>query len=95
MIFMLFITSIVIHETHPMEYSIRERKRRRTEKLNTLIKDSDVTCRSKLHMNRHPFYVYVRWLAILAVLRGTKNMLLEEIIFMFLRTLAHKLKNNM
>jgi len=93
MIFMLFIMGIVIHETRPMKYSNRERKRRRIEKLNMLIKDSDVACKSELRMDRRTFYVLCEMIRDIGGLTGSKNMSLEEIVSMFLYTLAHKLKN--
>ena len=52
MICILFIVGIVIHETWPMKYINRERKRRKIEKLNMLIKDSDAACRSELSKDR-------------------------------------------
>ena len=75
-----------------MKYSNRERKHRRIEKLNTLISDSDIACRSELRMNRCTFNALCKAVRDIKSLTRTKNMPLEEIASMFLYTLAHKLR---
>jgi len=85
--------AIVIHETQKVKMSFREKKRRRLVNLNNLIKDSDATCKSKLHMNRHTFYVLCEMVRDIGGLTGTRYMSLEEIVAIFLYTLAHQFKN--
>lgn len=71
----------------------KDKKRHRLDNLNTLIRDSDVTCRSELRMNRRTFSALCEMVSDIGGLRGTRNMSLEEIVAMFLYTLAHHKKN--
>jgi len=88
-----FMMAIVIHETQKVKMSFREKKRRRLVNLNNLIKDSDVTCKSELRMNRHTFYVLCEMVRDIRGLTGTRYISLKEIVAMFLYTLAHQFKN--
>ena len=58
-----------------------------------LIRESDVKCRNELRMNRYTFWVLCEMLRDIGGLSGTRNMALEEIVAMFLYTLAHHKKN--
>ena len=61
--------------------------------LNNLITDSDATCKSELRMNRHSFYILCEMVRDIRGLTSTRYMSLEEIVAMFLSTLAHQFKN--
>ena len=74
-------------------YSSDEKKRLRRRHLNHLIKHSDIVCKSELRVNRRTFYVLCEMVRDIGGLSGTKNMSLEEIVAMFLYTLAHHFKN--
>ncbi|XP_021732162.1 protein ANTAGONIST OF LIKE HETEROCHROMATIN PROTEIN 1-like [Chenopodium quinoa] len=79
----------VLHKIH----RIRDKKRNRLINLNSLIRDSDVACRSELSMNRHTFGVLCEMISDIGGLRGTRNMSLQEIVAMFLYTSSHHKKN--
>ena len=76
---------------------LRERKKNkkllRMLFLSGLYKESDVKCKSVLRVNRKTFNIICEMLRDLGGLSGTKNMSLEEIVAMFLYTLAHHKKN--
>ena len=61
--------------------------------LNNLIKDSHVTCKSEPCIYRHTFYVLCEMVKDIGGLTGTRYRSLEEIVAMFLYTLAHQFKN--
>uniref|UniRef100_A0A803N5Y7 Myb/SANT-like domain-containing protein n=1 Tax=Chenopodium quinoa TaxID=63459 RepID=A0A803N5Y7_CHEQI len=61
--------------------------------LRGLYKESDVKCKSELRVNRRTFNIICEMLRDIGDLSGTKNMSLQEIVAMFLYTLAHHKKN--
>lgn len=61
--------------------------------LNRLIRESDVNCRNELRMSRNVFNTLCEMVRDIGGLKGTKNMSIEEIVAMFLYTLAHHRKN--
>ena len=71
----------------------KSKKKLRCQILSGLVKESDVYCRNELRMNRHTFHVLCEMLRDIGGLNGTRNMSLEEIVAMFLYTLAHHKKN--
>ena len=86
--------AIVIDKTQKeVKLSYRAKKRRKLVNLNNPIKDSDATCKSELRMNRHTFCIICEMLRDIRVLTGSRYMSLEEIVAMFLYTLAHYFKN--
>ncbi|XP_048493239.1 protein ALP1-like [Beta vulgaris subsp. vulgaris] len=58
-----------------------------------LVRESDVKCKNELRVNRHTFNVICEMLRDIGGLSGTRNMSLQEIVAMFLYTLAHRKKN--
>ena len=58
-----------------------------------LIQESDVHCKSELRVNRKNFGIICEMLKEIGGLNRTKNMSLEEIVVMFMYTLAHHKKN--
>lgn len=76
---------------------IKERKRNkkllRMLVLRGLYRESDVKCKSELRVNRRTFNIICEMLRDIGGLSGTKNMSLQEIVAMFLYTLAHHKKN--
>ncbi|XP_021753802.1 protein ALP1-like [Chenopodium quinoa] len=61
--------------------------------LRGLYRESDVKCKSELRVNRRTFNIICEMLRDIGGLSGTKNMSLQEIVAMFLYTLAHHKKN--
>uniref|UniRef100_A0A803KUB8 Transposase n=1 Tax=Chenopodium quinoa TaxID=63459 RepID=A0A803KUB8_CHEQI len=61
--------------------------------LRGLYRESDVTCKSELRVNGRTFNIICEMLRDIGGLSGTKNMSLQEIVAMFLYTLAHHKKN--
>ena len=92
-IFMWLMMAIIIHETQRVKLSYREKKRRRLVNLNKLVRDSDATCKSELRMNRRTFNILCEMVRDVGGLTGIRYMSLEEIVAMFLYTLAHQFKN--
>jgi len=92
-IFMWLMMAIIIHETQRVKLPYREKKRRRLVNLNKLVRDSDATCKSELRMNRRTFNILCEMVRDVGGLTGTRYMSLEEIVAMFLYTLAHQFKN--
>ncbi|XP_021726567.1 protein ALP1-like isoform X1 [Chenopodium quinoa] len=76
---------------------LKERKRNkkllRMLVLRGLYRESDVKCKSELRVNRRTFNIICEMLRDIGGLSGTKNMSLQEIVAMFLYTLAHHKKN--
>jgi len=86
------IMAIVIHETEKVKLAYREKKRRRLVNLNNLITYSDATCKSELCMNKYTFYILCEMFSNFGGLTSTRHMSLEDIVAMFLHTLAYQLK---
>uniref|UniRef100_A0A803L0W1 DUF295 domain-containing protein n=3 Tax=Chenopodium quinoa TaxID=63459 RepID=A0A803L0W1_CHEQI len=61
--------------------------------MNVGLPESDVKCKSELRVNRKTFNIICEMLRDIGGLSGTKNMSLQEIVAMFLYTLAHHKKN--
>nr|XP_011464621.1 PREDICTED: uncharacterized protein LOC105351565 [Fragaria vesca subsp. vesca] len=59
----------------------------------SLVYESDVICIDKLRMDRESFHKLCRILSTKGQLRGTRNVSIEEMVAMFLNTLAHHHKN--
>lgn len=70
---------VVIDQIERPRYSKSEKKFLRQEHLNTLIKHSDIACKSELRVNRKTFYVLCEMVRDIEGLNGTQNMSLEEI----------------
>ena len=90
-----FIMYLVLHTLGISMHSIhrmRDKKRRRQDNLNALINDGDIACKNELRMNRKTFYTLCEMVRDKGGLRGTRNMSVEEILAMFLYTLAHHKK---
>jgi len=90
---MWLMMAIVIYETQKVKLSDKEKKRHKSVNLNNLIADSNVTCKSELRINRRTFHILCEMVRDIRGLTGTRYMYLEEIVFMFLYTLAHQFKN--
>ena len=71
----------------------RDRKKLRLNVMYRLIQESDVHCKSELRVNRKNFGIICEMLKEIGGLNRTKNMSLEEIVVMFMYTLAHHKKN--
>ena len=71
----------------------RDRERLRLIFMYRLINESDIHCKNELRVNRKTFGVICEMVRDVGGLSGTKNMSLEEIVAMFLYTLAHHKKN--
>ncbi|XP_057535251.1 uncharacterized protein LOC130813435 [Amaranthus tricolor] len=84
---------VIVYEIERPRYSKSEKKHLRQKHLDALIKDSDIVCKSELRVNRKTFYVLCEMVRDVGGLNGTRNISLEEIVAMFLYTLAHHLKN--
>ena len=65
----------------------------RSDRLCRFIRESDVPCISELRMDRRTFDMLCEMLIDVSGLKGTRNMLLEEIVASFLYILSHHLKN--
>ena len=90
-IFMWLMIVIVIRKTQKMKLSYREEKCHTLGNLIKLIRDSDVTCKSELHMNKCIFNILCEIVRDTRGLTDTKNMPFEEIIAMFLYTFCLKI----
>jgi len=90
---MWLMMATVIHETQRVKLPYRQMERRRLVNLNKLIKDSNAICKSELRMNRRIFNILCEMVTNIGGLNGTRYTLLEEIVAMFLYTLAHQFKN--
>ncbi|GAB4855591.1 hypothetical protein Ancab_039775 [Ancistrocladus abbreviatus] len=93
MYLMWYMMSITVIRSVQLEERTRSKKRLRAEILDRLIRESDVSCRNELRMNRYTFNVLCEMLRDIGELSGTRNMSIEEIVAMFLCTLAHHKKN--
>ena len=71
----------------------RNRKKLRLKVMYRLIQESNVHCKSELRVNRKIFGIICEILKEIGGLSRTKNMSLEEIVAMFMYTLAHHKKN--
>ncbi|XP_056684310.1 protein ALP1-like [Spinacia oleracea] len=91
MYYVLFMMGVILHKIERPRYSKSEKKRLRLKKLNTLIKYSDVICKSRV--NRRTFGVICEMARDIGGLTESRNMSIEEIVAMFLFTLAHHIKN--
>lgn len=89
----LSMMGVSIEKIERPRYSKAEKKHLRIMHLNTLIKHSDVICKSELRVDRRTFYVLCEMVRDIGDLSDTRNMSLEEIVAMFLYTLAHHFKN--
>ena len=78
---------------HELQMQQKDKNLHRLANLNRLIKDSDVICKNELRINRQTFGVLCEMVQNIGELRRTKNMEVEEIVAMFLYTLAHHKKN--
>ena len=93
MFLVMCMMGVYAHRIERPRYSKTERMRLRQKRLNTLINYSDAFCKSELRVDRKTFYVLCEMVSEIGGLKGTRNMSLEEIVAMFLYTLAHHLKN--
>ncbi|XP_074266140.1 uncharacterized protein LOC141588606 [Silene latifolia] len=89
----LCMMGVAIHKIEHPRYSKDEKRFLRRKHLYTLTKHSDIICKSELRVNRRTFYVLCEMVRDIGDLSGTRNMSLEEIVAMFLYTLAHHFKN--
>ena len=92
-IFMWLMMAIVIHEIQKVKLLYREKKHGRLVNLSNLIRDSDVTCKSELCMNKRTFNIFCEMDRDIGGLVGTRYMSLKDIVAIFLYTLAHQFKN--
>lgn len=69
------------------------KKRLRLMVLGALIRESDVSCRNELRVNQATFDIICTMLRDVGGLKRSRNMSLQEIVAMFLYTLAHHKKN--
>jgi len=90
---MLCMLSVTMHKIEHPHYNKREKKRRRLNNLNRLITESDIICKSELRIDRKTFTVLCEMVRDIGGLSGSSNMSLQEIVAMFLYTLAHHFKN--
>lgn len=73
--------------------SSSSRRRKQYDYLNRVVYESDIKCIDKLRMDRQCFHKLCRLLTTNGGLRGTKNVLVEEMVAMFLNIIAHHVKN--
>ncbi|XP_021771781.1 protein ALP1-like [Chenopodium quinoa] len=96
-VFMLFwiwyLMSVVTIRGAQINERKRNRKLLRSLFLSHLIRQSDVSCKSELRVNRRTFNIICEMLRDIGGLSGTRNMTLQEIVAMFLYTLAHHQNN--
>ena len=71
----------------------KEEKKERMQWLFRITRESDIHCVSILHMDRRTFGILCDMVRDFGGLRPTRNMSLEEIVAMFVYTLAHHEKN--
>lgn len=71
----------------------KNRKGLRIDNLRKIINESDRNCVSQLRMDRRTFSILCEMVRDIGGLGGSRNMSLEEIVAMFLYTLAHHQKN--
>ena len=69
------------------------RSRRQYEYMYHIAYESDIKCNDKLHMDRRCFHRLCQLLTSNGGLRGTRNVMVEEMIAMFLNIVAHHVKN--
>ena len=69
------------------------RRRRQHEYIYRVVYESDVKCIDKLRMDRRCFHRLCQLLTSNGGLRGTRNVMVEEMIAMFLNIVAHHVKN--
>ena len=88
-----YMTSVATVRGVQLIQSKRDRKILRLKIMHRLIQESDVHCKSELRVNRQTFNIICEMLKEIGGLTRTKNMSLDEIVAMFLYTLAHHKKN--
>ncbi|XP_057542446.1 protein ALP1-like [Amaranthus tricolor] len=88
-----YMTSVATVRGVQLIQSKRDRKILRLKIMHRLIQESDVHCKSELRVNRQTFNIMCKMLKEIGGLTRTKNMSLDEIVAMFLYTLAHRKKN--
>ena len=93
MYLMWYMMSIIVIRSLGLEERKRSKKRLRFKILNGLIRESNVSCKNELRMNRHTFNVLCEMLRDIGGLNGTRNMSIKEIVSIFLYMLAHHKKN--
>ena len=86
---MMRVTSVAIQP----RYRKSEKKLIRMKRMNMLINHSDRACKSQLRVDRRTFRVLCEMVRDIGGLKGSHNMSLEEIVALFLYTLAHHFKN--
>ncbi|KAH6770431.1 hypothetical protein C2S52_015234 [Perilla frutescens var. hirtella] len=92
----VIVTTMIREQTYQIkEVSMqsRDKIRHRLANLSRLIRESDVICKNELRVNRHTFGVLCEMVSSIGELRRTKNTEVEEMVIMFLFTLAHHKKN--
>ena len=87
-----YTTSVATVKGVQLIQSKRDRKKLRLKVMHRLIQESDVNCKSELLVNKQTFNIICEILKEIGGLTWTKHMSLEEIIAMFLYTLAHHKK---
>ncbi|KAL2893375.1 Nuclear receptor coactivator 2 [Bienertia sinuspersici] len=96
-IIMVYLIKYSIHNTlcSSQELEQRKRKRRKLRLINIirLTRDSEALCRHHLRMNRETFSKLCEMVSEIGGLCGTRHMSVEEIVAIFLYTLAHHKKN--
>lgn len=85
--------SLAYKRTKQLKISKKDRNQLRIENLYKIIVESDIKCISQLRMDRRTFYILCEMVRDIGGLRGTRNMSIEEIVALFLYTLAHHQKN--
>jgi hypothetical protein len=83
--------SIKLHRR--LGYSNIERKRKRIDYMNILVRESDVFCLNELRMDRRAFGALCEMVTQIGGLQGTRNTCVEEIVSRFLYVLSHYHKN--
>lgn len=61
--------------------------------LNSMVYESDIKCIDKLHMDHHNFHIFYQLLTTIGELRGMRNVMVEEMVVMFLNILVYYVKN--
>lgn len=90
---MWYSMSSTLRNSRQVKINKRIKRKMRMINLNRLVRDSDVLCRNHLRMNRFAFNKLCELVRDIGGLSDTKNMTLEEIVAIFLYTIAHHKKN--
>ena len=85
--------SSIIFNGQQLKDKKKHKKRLRIANLEMLIRESDVTCKNKLRMNRHTFDMLCEMVSDIGGLKGSRNMPMREIVAIFLYVLSHHEKN--